>query len=308
MVPRATCRVYRYGVRVRATARGWTAVWLVVLALAQTAAFAVVWRLAVHTGTGQWLDTVALTGNRIGQDRIDDLVNRILDAMSVVSLLATTAVIGFIALIRGRKALAIAATLLIAGANVTTQVLKYVIDRPALGIDPERDAVGNSLPSGHTTIAASVALALILVLPPKVRALGAFLGVAYAAVAGVATLSAGWHRPSDAVAAFLVVGVWAALAGLLLLIFQREQAQVAGEDAHRVSAAVLGVGGLAAVVVSGLAVTSLLDQQQVAVDELSRRTLFTGYAGSAAGIAGTMGVVAALVLLSVHRLVPRHKG
>ncbi|WP_172892562.1 phosphatase PAP2 family protein [Micromonospora coxensis] len=294
--------------RVRATARGWTAVWLVVLALAQTAAFAVVWRLAVHTGTGQWLDTVALTGNRIGQDRIDDLVNRILDAMSVVSLLATTAVIGFIALIRGRKALAIAATLLIAGANVTTQVLKYVIDRPALGIDPERDAVGNSLPSGHTTIAASVALALILVLPPKVRALGAFLGVAYAAVAGVATLSAGWHRPSDAVAAFLVVGVWAALAGLLLLIFQREQAQVAGEDAHRVSAAVLGVGGLAAVVVSGLAVTSLLDQQQVAVDELSRRTLFTGYAGSAAGIAGTMGVVAALVLLSVHRLVPRHKG
>ncbi|MGB2566919.1 phosphatase PAP2 family protein [Micromonospora citrea] len=294
--------------RVRATARGWTAVWLVVLALAQAAALAVVWRLAVHTGTGQWLDTVALTGNRIGQDRIDGLVNRILDAMSVVSLLATTAVIGFIALIRGRKALALAATLLIAGANVTTQVLKYVIDRPALGIDPERDAVGNSLPSGHTTIAASVALALILVLPPKVRALGAFLGVAYAAVAGVATLSAGWHRPSDAVAAFLVVGVWAALAGLLLLVFQREQAQVAGEDAHRVAATVLGVGGLAAVVVSGLAVTSLLDQQQVAVDELSRRTLFTGYAGSAAGIAGTMGVVAALVLLSVHRLVPRHKG
>ncbi|WP_091302514.1 phosphatase PAP2 family protein [Micromonospora halophytica] len=294
--------------RVRATARGWTAVWLVVLALAQAAALAVVWRLAVHTGTGQWLDTVALTGNRIGQDHIDGLVNRILNAMSVVSLLATTAVIGFIALIRGRKTLALAATLLIAGANVTTQVLKYVIDRPALGIDPERDAVGNSLPSGHTTIAASVALALILVLPPKVRALGAFLGVAYAAVAGVATLSAGWHRPSDAVAAFLVVGVWAALAGLLLLIFQREQAKVAGEDAHRVAAAVLGVGGLAAVVASGLAVTSLLDQQQIAVHELSRRTLFIGYAGSAAGIAGTMGVVAALVLLSVHRLVPRHKG
>ncbi|SCG69593.1 PAP2 superfamily protein [Micromonospora halophytica] len=308
MVPRATCRGYRYGVRVRATARGWTAVWLVVLALAQAAALAVVWRLAVHTGTGQWLDTVALTGNRIGQDHIDGLVNRILNAMSVVSLLATTAVIGFIALIRGRKTLALAATLLIAGANVTTQVLKYVIDRPALGIDPERDAVGNSLPSGHTTIAASVALALILVLPPKVRALGAFLGVAYAAVAGVATLSAGWHRPSDAVAAFLVVGVWAALAGLLLLIFQREQAKVAGEDAHRVAAAVLGVGGLAAVVASGLAVTSLLDQQQIAVHELSRRTLFIGYAGSAAGIAGTMGVVAALVLLSVHRLVPRHKG
>ncbi|MEU4715188.1 phosphatase PAP2 family protein [Micromonospora purpureochromogenes] len=294
--------------RVRATARGWTAVWLVVLALVQAAALVVLWRFAVHTGTGQWLDTVALTGNQIGQDRIDGPVDRILNAMSVVSLLAATAVIGFIALIRGRKALAVAATLLIAGANVSTQLLKYVLDRPALGIDPERDAAGNSLPSGHTTIAASVALALILVLPPKVRPLGAFLGVAYAAIAGVATLSAGWHRPSDAVAAFLVVGVWAALAGLLLLVFQREQAQVSAEDAHRVAAALLGLGGLAAVVASGLALSWLLDQQQVPVDELSRRPLFIGYAGSAAGIAGTMAVVAALVLLPMHRLVPRHKG
>ncbi|MEV4846848.1 phosphatase PAP2 family protein [Micromonospora matsumotoense] len=294
--------------RVRATARGWTAVWLVVLALAQTAAFLLVWRFAVHTGTGQWLDTVALTGNRIGQDRIDGPVNRILNAMSVVSLLAAMVVIFFIALIRGRKALAISATLLIAGANVTTQVLKYVIDRPALGIDPQRDAVGNSLPSGHTTIAASVALALILVLPAKVRVLGAFLGVAYAAVAGVATLSAGWHRPSDAIAAFLVVGVWAALAGLLLLIFQHEQAQVAPDDAHKVAASVLGIGGLLAILGCGLALSGLLDQQQVPVNELARRPLFIGYAGSAAGIAGTMGVVAALVLLSVHRLVPRWKG
>ncbi|MEH0935313.1 phosphatase PAP2 family protein [Micromonospora psammae] len=294
--------------RVRVTARGWTAVWMVVLGLTQAAAFVVLWRFAMHTGTGQWLDTVALTGNRIGQDRIDGLVNRVLNAMSVVSLLAATATIGFIALIRGRKALAVAATLLIAGANVTTQLLKYGLGRPDFGIDPDRVYAGNSLPSGHTTVAASVAVALILVLPARVRALGAFLGAAYAAVAGVATLSAGWHRPSDAVAAFLVVGGWAALAGFLLLVFQREQAQVSSEEAHRVAAAVLGVGGLLAVLASGLALASLLDQQQVPADELSRRPLFIGYAGSAAGIAGTMGVVAALVLVSVHRLVPRWKG
>ena len=281
---------------------------MVVLALAQAAALVVLWRFAVHSGTGQWLDTVALTGNRIGQDQIDGPVNRILNAMSIVSLVATTVVIGFIALIRGRKALALAATLLIAGANVSTQVLKHLIERPALGIDPERDAVGNSLPSGHATIAASVALALILVLPAKVRPLGAFLGVAYAAAAGVATLSAGWHRPSDAVAAFLIVGVWAALAGFLLLLFQHQQALVTSADAHRVAAAVLGGGGLLAVLGCALALTWLLDQQQVPVDELGRRSLLVGYAGSAAGIAGTMGVVAALLLLSVHRLVPRVKG
>ncbi|EEP70631.1 phosphoesterase [Micromonospora sp. ATCC 39149] len=294
--------------RVRATARGWTAVWLVVLVLAQTAAFVVVWRAALHTEPGQWLDTVALTGNRIGQDRIAEPVNHILNTMSALSLLVATAVIGFIALIRRRVALAITATLLIAGANVTTQLLKHSLVRPDFGIDPERAAVGNSLPSGHTTVAASVALALILVLPRTVRVLGAFVGTGYAAVAGVATLSAGWHRPSDAVAAFLVVGVWAALAGLLLLVTQREQAQVEPADAHRVAAIVLGLGGTIAVVASALALSWLVDLPQLDPDEMGRRSLFVGYAGSAAGTAGTMAVVAALVLAVVHRLVPRVKG
>ncbi|MDM4719747.1 phosphatase PAP2 family protein [Micromonospora sp. WMMA1363] len=294
--------------RVRATARGWTTLWLVMLVLLQTAAFLAVWRAALHTELGQWIDTVALAGNRIGQDRIDGPVDRILNAMSVVSLLAATAVIGFIALIRGRVVLAVTATLLIVGANVTTQALKYGLARPDFGIDPERIYAGNSLPSGHTTVAASVAVALVLVLPRTIRATGAFIGAAYAAVAGVATLSAGWHRPSDAVAAYLVVGVWAALGGLLLLITQREQAQVDSAEAHRTAAAVLGVGGLLAAASCALALNGLADVAPAAPVDLSRRLLFVGYAGSAAGIAGTMGVVMALVLLSVHRVVPRHKG
>ncbi|MFC5922804.1 phosphatase PAP2 family protein [Micromonospora vulcania] len=294
--------------RMRTTARGWTAVWLVVLALVQAAAFLAVWRVAVHTEIGQWIDTVALTGNRIGQDRIDGPVSKLLNAMSVVSLLAATAMIGFIALIRGRIALAITATLLIAGANVSTQLLKYGLNRPDYGLDPERAAVGNSLPSGHTAVAASVAVALVLVLPPKVRAVGAFLGAAYAAAAGVATLSAGWHRPSDALAAFLLVGVWAALAGLVLLITQREQAEVAPGDAHRLAAVLLGVAGVLALVASGLALSWLVELRDTGPDELARRPLFVGYAGSAAGIAGTMAVVMALVLTVVHRLVPRVKG
>ncbi|EWM68848.1 MULTISPECIES: phosphatase PAP2 family protein [Micromonospora] len=292
----------------RETARGWTAVWLVVLALLQTAAFVLVWRFAVHTELGQWLDTVALTGNQIGQDRIDGPVDTLLNAMSVVSLLAATAVIGFIALIRGRKALAVTATLLIAGANVTTQLLKHFLVRPDFGIDPERAAAGNSLPSGHTSVAASVAVALILVLPRKLRAAGAFLGAGYAAAAGVATLSAGWHRPSDAVAAYLVVGAWAAVAGLVLLVFQREQAVVEPGDAHRVTAAVLGGAGAVALLASALALSWLVDRSTIPVEALSRRQLFVGYAGSAAGIAGTIAVVAALVLVVVHRLVPRWKG
>ncbi|ABP55357.1 phosphoesterase, PA-phosphatase related [Salinispora tropica CNB-440] len=292
----------------RDTAGRWTVVWLVVLALAQTAALITVWRTAVHTELGQWFDTVALTGNRIGQDRIDGLVNRILNAMSVAALLAATAVIGFIALIRGRVALAVTATLLIVGANLTTQALKYSLARPDFGIDPQRIFAGNSLPSGHATVAASFAVALVLVLPPTVRVLGALFGTGYAAAVGVATLSAGWHRPSDAIAAYLVVGVWTALGGLALLIMQRERAEADPGDAHRLAAVLLGAGGVLAVVACGLALAWLADGPRVAPNELGRRPLFVGYAGGAAGIAGTMGIVMALVLVSVHRLVPRNAG
>jgi membrane-associated phospholipid phosphatase len=305
---RAVNRPGRYRVRVRETARGWTAVWLVVLALAQVAALLLVWWFAVHTRLGQWLDTVALTGNRIGQDHIDGPVDRLLNAMSVVSLLVATAVIGFIALIRGRKALAVTATLLIAGANVSTQLLKHHLIRPDFGIDPERVAAGNSLPSGHTAVAASVAVALILVLPAKLRVLGAYLGAGYAAAAGVATLSAGWHRPSDAVAAYLFVGGWTAVAGLVLLFFQRERAAISPGDAHRPAAAVLGLAGVLALVASGFALTWLSARSGTPAGALARRPLFIGYAGSAAGIAGTIALVAALLLATVHRLVPRHKG
>src|SRR5687767_14978459 len=110
--------------------KAWTASWLVLLIVVQALAFLALWYYSVRTQPGQWLDTVALTGNRIGQDQISEPVDRVLNAMSVVSLLAATAFIGFIALIRGRIALAIMATLLIGGANVTAQLLKYGLTRP----------------------------------------------------------------------------------------------------------------------------------------------------------------------------------
>jgi membrane-associated phospholipid phosphatase len=287
---------------------GFTAIWFVLLAAAQALAFVVVWRFAVGTERGQQLDTIALDGNSIGRDRLDGLVGTILNAMSVVSLVAAILVIGFIALIRGRVNLAVLTTLLVAGANATTQILKYVIQRPDFGVDPERASAGNSLPSGHTTVAASVAVALVLVLPRKARPWGALLGAAYAAAAGVATLSAGWHRPSDAVAALLVVGVWAALTGLLLLRAQRAGTRVAPQDAHRLATVVLGLCGLALLMVAALTIGWIYDVLPTQADDLGRRRLALTYAGGAAGIAGTASLMMALVLVTVHRVVPRQQG
>lgn len=282
--------------------------WLVLVAAVQTLALVWLWRFAVRTEHGQLLDTIALTGNSIGQDRIAGPVDRLLNAMSVVSLLATTIVIGFIALIRGRVAVAVATTVLIAGANLSTQLLKYLIERPELGVDPERAAAGNSLPSGHTTIAASVAVALVLALPRKVRAGGALVGAVYTALAGVATLSAGWHRPSDAAAAILVVGAWAAVAGIVLLAVQRgDDVQVEPQDKHRGVVALLAVSGVLLLAAAVVAFTITEQVLSVPVEELSRRRLLVAYAGGAAGIAGMAALVVGGVLATVHRVVPRYR-
>jgi membrane-associated phospholipid phosphatase len=281
------------------------AVWLLLLSAAQAVALVQLWRFFVHTEHGQLLDWIALTGNSIGRDRIDELVDRVLNAMSALSLAIATAVIGFIALIRGRKALALMTILLIVGANVTTQFLKYGIDRPDLGIDEERAAVGNSLPSGHTTVAASVAVALVLVLPPRMRALGALVGVAYTALAGVATMSAGWHRPSDAIAALLIVGAWTAVASVVLVLARRAEDFVEKQDAHRLATALLLIGGVGLLAVAAVAVGLTEQVLSTPPEDLGRRRLLAAYAGSAAGITGTASLVMGLILATVHRVVPR---
>jgi membrane-associated phospholipid phosphatase len=226
----------------------------------------------------------------------------VLNTISVLSLLVATGVVGFIALIRGRVAVALMAMVLVVGANLTTQLLKLQIVRPDLGVDPEREAAGNSMPSGHAAVAASVAIALVLVLPARVRGFGGLLGAGFAALAGVATLSAGWHRPSDAVAALLVVGGWTCAVCLILLVVQRD---AKADDSHWVATTVLILAGLALL---GVAVLTLRWTDEVwsePIDDLSRRRLFAAYAGGAAGIAATASLVVAAVLATVHRVVPR---
>ncbi|MDG4764586.1 phosphatase PAP2 family protein [Solwaraspora sp. WMMD406] len=291
--------------------RGWDrmllVVWCFLLAAAQTAAFVGVWWFFVRTPRGQLLDTIALTGNSIGQDETYAPASTVLSVVSVASLALATGVIGFIALIRGRVLLAVVATVLIGGSNLTTQLVKYGTGRPDLGIDPYEAYTNNSLPSGHTTVAASVAVAFMLVLPAALRGVGALIAAAYAAIAGVATLSAGWHRPSDAVAAILVVGAWAAAAMLVLALGQRDDHEVRLRDRHPTSLALLVIGGVAALAVAGLAMVFTNEVIGVPLTDLSRRRLFVAYAGSAAGIAGTAAMVTALVLATAHRAVPAQR-
>src|SRR5690606_9371935 len=65
---------------------------------------------------------------------------------------------------------------------------------------------------GHTTAAASVAAAAVLVVPPRARPWVMAFGAAYAGATGISTLIGQWHRPSDVVAAMFVVLAWSGIA------------------------------------------------------------------------------------------------
>jgi membrane-associated phospholipid phosphatase len=295
--------------------RRWlTALWLVVLAAGQFVALYEVIQLFVNRHHGQVLDTIALGGNWIGSDRVDGVVATVLSAVSVVSVVAATGVVAFIALARRRAAVGLAAILLIVGSSLTSQLLKDHLFRPNLGVDPQRAEAGNSLPSGHATVAASVAVALVLVLPPRARGVGALVGAGYAAVVGVATMSAGWHRPSDSVAAYLIVGMWAAVAGLALLItpqvglLMRRPSPgrlVTAEpgESHRLAMVLLLAVGVVLLAAAVLTI-DVTDQVAAPPELLPYRRLFIAYAGAAVGIAGAAAMMMALVLATVHRVVP----
>ncbi len=292
----------RYRVRMQ-QGRGQLLGWLVVAAIGQLVGFEVIRRWFVETERGQMLDTAALSGNSIGWHRIEPLVQTVLGAMTALAVLLSIAAV-VVALVRRRFLLAGVVTLLIVGANITTQVIKLGLHRPDLGVDLARVSAGNSLPSGHTTVAASVAVALVLVLPAWARGATAVAGAVATALVGVSTLSADWHRPSDVVAALLIVGLWATLGGIILVLGESpENAPPAGPP-HRAALALLaGVGGLLLVV--ALAALALTDRAVAEVGELSaRRELFVAYAGGAAGITSAACLVMAMVLTTVHRVVP----
>ncbi len=134
-------------------------------------------------------------------------------------LLVMLVVACLLALSWGGKREALAAVAVVAGANLTTQVLKMLLAHPRFqpyaGYDqPWSDA----FPSGHATAAASIAVALMFAAPPRLRPLAALVGSAFALLVGVSLVVLQWHFASDVVGGFLVAAGWgfAALAALRL--------------------------------------------------------------------------------------------
>ncbi|MDP9997981.1 phosphatase PAP2 family protein [Pseudarthrobacter sulfonivorans] len=169
----------------------------------------------VQTTTGQFIDESALVEAVDIHGPAGKAATEFLDWLPTMSLVMAAVVVLFVTVLRQRwSAAGIALTACIC-ANVATQVLKDIL--PAR---PDKGVVTlelNSLPSGHTTLAASAAAAVFLMSSPRWRPLAGFVGGTFAIASGVSTLINQWHRPADVVAAFLLVGAFMIPAGWLIM-------------------------------------------------------------------------------------------
>jgi hypothetical protein len=265
---------------------------LAALGVLSAVAAVVIGLVAIRTETGQRWDDAGRGGVGMwDQPEVFRGASGLLDTISVTSLALLGGAVILLALLRGRPRLAVGAGVVLLGANVTTQVAKAAFDRPDLvyGWWTEPSAY----PSGHTTVAMSLAMALVMVVPPPIRWTAALGGCAYAAAVGIATISLDWHRPSEVVGAYLVVVAWTGLVVAGLTLLGDEEAREPGR-AGRVSTWVAGGLAVAFGIVVLVAAARRLDLERIVYDR-------TAFAVAATVCAVACAVLGALTTALVQR-------
>ncbi|MDH3704838.1 MAG: phosphatase PAP2 family protein [Acidimicrobiia bacterium] len=267
--------------------------WLAVVGAGALLALVATYAFFVRTTLGQELDEAALVGSEHEAQGVISEAWELLDVISVGSLAVATAAIAAVALLRRRVALAVAALATIGGANVATQLLKKVIlERP--------DLIGagdsNSLPSGHATVAATVAFGVVMVTAPRWRSPVALVAMLFPVAVGVAVVTAAWHRPSDSVAAIAVVLAAAATClGIAVALFGFE---VGRRPPRWFRASVMAVVGAVIVLLAGAGALGLaLVRRQIDDGVVTVRWETVAYASSTAAIAAA--TLAAMLILAV---------
>lgn len=252
-------------------------------ALVCAALFAAVYFVFVRSRIGQVIDERAFAGADVWKGGVIEFAHAFLNALPVVSVIIGAILALVIVLVRRNWPVFAVAVGAAVGANVSTQVLKYtILSRPEKGVDA---GLANSLPSGHTAVAASAALVVFLLAAPRFRPLAAVIGSIFAIAAGASTLVEQWHRPSDVVAGMLVVAFWGCLAGLVLSGLRLPSAE------PPVRTALWPLVWIGAVCAAGSIIALLVTYFST---QSGTEHLFIAYAGGVAAIVATGFVLAAL--------------
>ncbi len=217
----------------------------IVIATLSASGVYLLWLFFVNTEKGQRLDDAAFLGSYLGRGTLWQLARPMLSVVSISYLVVAIIVCAAIALVQKRWLLAVQVVAVIGGANLTTQVVKAVLDRPDFDVNW---GPYNTLPSGHTTVAAATSVALVLALPRTWRPAAALFGAVFTAAMGISTLVGQWHRVSDVLAAILVTCAWGALACALHTKRDADPISHKPGSGTEVAVALLGVGGVVAAI------------------------------------------------------------
>ena len=187
-------------------------------AIACVAGLALLAALAYGNHSAQVLDSRVLARLIVSSgssgEALASTVRVLGDLPEMLAMLAIACAIG---LARGKRREAVAAFAVVAGANLTTQMLKVLFSHPrvraALGADL---FAWDGFPSGHVTAVMSVAIAFAFVVPGRLRPVVGVAGTCLVAAVAWAVLALNMHYPSDVLGGVLVTAAWgfAALAAL----------------------------------------------------------------------------------------------
>ncbi len=239
---------------------------LLVAAAGGVAALTALVLAAYFVGPVARSDAIALHGLRtLSEHRWIWVVNDgLAHSVDLPYLLAALLVVCGAGLRWGRPRQAVAAALLVGGANVAAQVLKVAAAHPRYQpILGSHQLSGPAFPSGHATAAMSLALAAVLVAPSRWRPATAIMGGAFALAVSIALVIQGWHFPSDVLGGFLVAGTVSMLALAGLRAIESRSAGGAAVDRRPVfsvrSISVQLLEALAAAVAIGIALLVVTD-------------------------------------------------
>ena len=207
---------------------------LLILALACALGALAVWLAAFAIPAGQRLDGSALAAfGLVAQPRLEPSIQGLAGLANMLALMIIAATLVGVALLRRRWLMAALVPLILLAANVFTQLVKPGLAHPRIvelsGIEGTYPA---SWPSGHSTVAMSLALCAVLVAGPRLRPFVAVLGAGYAIAVGYSLVALGWHLPSDVLGGFLVAATFTLL-GTAALARLEPQPQAAAAAAPR---------------------------------------------------------------------------
>ncbi|MDP1849128.1 MAG: phosphatase PAP2 family protein [Solirubrobacteraceae bacterium] len=265
------------------------------LALLSAAVALAVWLIALGIPRGRALDASAmLTFGGVAAPPLQPSIMGVAHLADPLPFVIGGIALVVVALLRRRWLMAALVPVILLGANVTTQLLKPALaDVRLIELYGVGTVYPGSWPSGHATASMSLALCLVLVVGPRLRAPAALLGAGYAIAVGYALVALGWHLPSDVLGGYLVAATFTLLgaAALAALEARRPAHAPAGPSTVPLPALAAGAGALLALA----GAVALIGAPGMTLNALEHPTALAAGAGIAAlGLTLTAGL--ALVL------------